>query len=341
LNPPLRVLYALWHYPHLSESYVRSEIRAVRALGVDVRVWAQEPGSAPYPSDVPFGYGELDKACADFRPHLIHTHWLRQPRQMRELRATGLPVTVRGHGFDSSRKKALKAARDPMVAAAFPFPQFVPRLPWNRKKIHGVQVGFDATFYPPGTDKHERKDRRLVTRAGVGIPSKDYNFFFQVAKRCPDHRFVLAICPAYTVEYYIDEVIAMNAALGNPAEIRLALQHEQVAELLREAGIYLHTSLPDEPFGMPISIAEAMASGCTLIGRRLGISADYIGDAGVTYTSLDQAVEQVRRTLAWSDAEWAAASRRSVDRAFGNFESTKSLAPIVAHWREIARAREG
>jgi glycosyltransferase involved in cell wall biosynthesis len=256
---------------------------------------------------------------------------------MKELRASGLPITVRGHGFDSSRKKARKAARDPLVAAAFPFPQFVPRLPWNRRKIHGVPVGFDATLYSPGTNK----DRRLVARAGVGIPSKDYNFFFEVAKRCPDHRFVLALCPAYTVEYYVDEVVAMNEALGRPAEIRHGLQHEQVAELLREAGIYLHTSLPDEPFGMPISIAEAMASGCTLIGRKLGVSAEYIGDAGVTYTSLDQAVAQVQRTLAWSDAEWAAAGKRSVERAFGNFESTKSLEPIVARWREIARAAEG
>ncbi len=334
MNPPLRVLYALWHYPHLSESYVRSEIRAVRALGVEVQVWAQEAGTAPYESDVPFGYGDLEKAVADFRPHILHTHWLRQPRQMKELRATGLPVTVRGHGFDSSRKKARKAARDPMVAAAFPFPQFVPLLPWQRRKIHGVPVGFDATLYSPG----ENKDRRLVARVGVGIPSKDYNFFFAVAKRCPDHRFVLALCPAYTVEYYVDEVIAMNAALGNPAEIRLALQHEQVAELLREAGTYLHTTLPDEPFGMPISIVEAMASGCTVIGRKIGVSARYIGDAGVTYTSLDQAVSQVQRTHSWSDADWAAASRRSVERAFGNFESTVTLAPIVARWREIAEA---
>jgi hypothetical protein len=31
MSSPLRVLYALWHYPHLSESYVRTEIRAVRA----------------------------------------------------------------------------------------------------------------------------------------------------------------------------------------------------------------------------------------------------------------------------------------------------------------------
>ena len=48
--------------------------------------------------------------------------------------------------------------------------------------------------------------------------------------------------------------------------------------------------------GMPISIAEAMASGCYVIGRKAGNSPSYIGDAGVTYSSVDQAVAQVRRT---------------------------------------------
>ncbi|MEX2207046.1 MAG: glycosyltransferase [Myxococcota bacterium] len=337
MSLPLRVLYALWHYPHLSESYVRSEIRAVRALGVDVQVWAQDPGTAPYESDVPHFYGDLGKVVAEFRPHLIHTHWLRQPRHMKELRATELPVTVRGHGFDSSRQKAMKAASDPMVAAAFPFPQFVPRLPWRRKKIFGVPVGFDASLYSPGI----HKDRRLVARVGVGIPSKDYGSFFEIARRCPDHRFVLAVCPAYTVEHYIDEIVAMNAALGTPAEIRHSLQHEEVAELLREAGTYLHTSRPGEPYGMPISIAEAMASGCYVIGRKLGISPSYIGDAGVTYSSVARAAAQVRATLAWSDADWHAARTRSVNRAFGNFVSTDVLAPIVSRWREIAGAKEG
>ena len=336
MNQPLRVLYALWHYPHLSESYVRSEIRAVRALGVEVFVWAQEPGSAPYTSEVPYAYGPLEKVVAEFRPHLIHTHWLRQPRRMKELRAIGLPVTVRGHGFDSSRKKAAKAARDPMVAAAFPFPQFVPRLPWKRRKILGVPIGFDATLHSPGT----KKDRRLVARVGVGLPSKDYRFFFEAAKRCPDHRFVLGLCPAHANEHYTGEVVATNAELGSPAEIRVSMQHEEVAELLREAGIYLHTTLPDEPFGMPISIAESMASGCYVIGRNLGVCKRYIGEAGVTYTSLDQAVSQVRATLAWSDAQWDAAARRSIERARRNFVSTETLAPIVARWREIAEAKE-
>jgi glycosyltransferase involved in cell wall biosynthesis len=121
---------------------------------------------------------------------------------------------------------------------------------------------------------------------------------------------------------------------------RHSLQHEEVADLLREAAIYLHTSRPNEPYGMPISIAEAMASGCYVVGRKLATSPRFIGDAGVTYSSVDQAVAHVLRTLTWSDAEWEAAGKRSVDRAFGNFVSTEVLAPMVARWRGIAQAKE-
>lgn len=91
---------------------------------------------------------------------------------------------------------------------------------------------------------------------------------------------------------------------------------------------------------MPISIAEAMASGCYVIGRKLGISRSYIGDAGVTYSYVAKAASQVRATLEWSDAQWEAALTRSVERAFGNSVSTDALAPIVSAWREIARSKE-
>jgi len=329
---PIRVLYALWHYPHLSESYVRWEIRAVRSLGVEVEVWAEERATAPYPSEVPYHFGELEKVVADFQPHLIHSHWLRQPRRITALREIGLPVTVRGHSFDGSRKKVVKALRDPMVRAAFPFPQYVPRRPWLRRRVLGIPAGFDPSTHSPG----ENKDHRLVVRTGVALPTKDYRTFFEVALRCPDHRFVLALCVAFKAEHCVDETVELNRALGEPAEIRHDLQHEEVAALQRQAGIYLHTTRPDEPFGMPISIAEAMASGCYVIGRDLPHSRRYVGPAGAAYSSVAEAAALVKQTLSWSNDDWTAASKRSVDRAFGNFVSTDVFAPMVARWREIA-----
>lgn len=334
MDEPLRVLYALWHYPQLSESYVRAEIRAVTKLGVAVEVWAQERPLATYTSDVPHHEGSIEQAVARFRPHVIHTHWLRQPKRMKELRGLGLPITARGHSFDSSRKKVVRTVRDPLLAAAFPFPHFIPRRPWLRRKVVGVPAAFDPALYSPG----ERKDRRLVARVGTALPGKDYETFLEVARRCPEHRFVLALCPAHKAEHWVGEFIAMNRALGEPVEIRVGIQHEEVAALLREAAIYLHTFSPDETFGMPISIAEAMASGCYLLARDLSVARSYLAEAGNTYRSADEAAALVAATLAWDEARWQAAGKRSADRAFSNFEGTRVLVPMVERWKEIAAA---
>lgn len=41
LGPGLKVLYLLWHYPQLSESYVETEIARMRRWGVEVEVWSE------------------------------------------------------------------------------------------------------------------------------------------------------------------------------------------------------------------------------------------------------------------------------------------------------------
>src|SRR5207248_1776978 len=75
---PLKALYALWEYPQLSESYIRTEIRAVRQLGVEVEVWSEEDVAAPFESEVPVHRGSLTEAIARFKPDVDHTHWLQR-----------------------------------------------------------------------------------------------------------------------------------------------------------------------------------------------------------------------------------------------------------------------
>ncbi len=72
----LKVLYALWHYPQLSESYVRTEIAAVRQMGIEVEVWSEEAVAAAFESEVPVHRGKLSEVIARARPDLVHTHWL-------------------------------------------------------------------------------------------------------------------------------------------------------------------------------------------------------------------------------------------------------------------------
>jgi len=114
------------------------------------------------------------------------------------------------------------------------------------------------------------------------------------------------------------------------------LQHEDVATLICRAGIYLHTNDANSRFGMPISISEAMASGCFLIARRSPAAYDYVQDAGDLYESPEEAADLVKQTAGWSQLRWKDAQRRSVDRAFSNFLNVGVLEPLVGQWRSLA-----
>lgn len=42
---PQRIAYVLWHYPILSETFIRREIRALRGVGFDIQIVADAPGA--------------------------------------------------------------------------------------------------------------------------------------------------------------------------------------------------------------------------------------------------------------------------------------------------------
>ena len=330
----LRVLYALWHYPQLTETYIRWEIECMQRWGVHVEVWSEcESPASPFATDVPVHHGSLASAIARVQPHLVHVHWLHSAVQYSgEIHKAGLPLTVRGHGFEVTRRHVMSLQRNPTVRAIYLFPH-LSRLFSGASKVRPMTTAFNGDLFYPGA----RKDRRLVVRTGPGLPTKDVQAFFDVAQQCPDHRFVLVLARCNGQERFLEKVDAYNRKLGNPVELRTNQPVEQVAALLREAGIYLHTHGLAVPYGMPMSIAEAMASGSYVIGRRCRASEAYIGNAGRVYGSAAEAAEQIRKTLTWNDEQWQRAQHLAVERAYRHFADIHVLRPMLEDWRRIAR----
>ncbi len=99
----------------------------------------------------------------------------------------------------------------------------------------------------------------------------------------------------------------LNQDLGRPVQILTDLLHLEVADLVGRAGIYLDTYVDDEavPFGMPVSIAEAMATGGFVLCRRLNCAAEYVSNPGRLYDSEGMAAELVRSTATWSENDGA------------------------------------
>lgn len=336
LPRPVRVLWAVWHWPQLSESYVRSEVDGMRRWGVDAAIWCEEPGAAPFAHDAPVLHGSLAAALREWQPHVLHTHWLTWGVAHRgAAAAAGVPLTVRGHGFEFQPALVDALRADPTVAGVYLFPHQARRWPGDAR-VRAVASAFDPTRYHP----RGAKDPRLVVRCGAALRTKDLGAFLRIATRCPDHRFVLALARAAHVPGVVEEIDAQNRSLGSPVELRIDVDHDELAALLGRAGVYLHTHGLQDPYGQPQSIAEAMASGCVVLARACPEAQEYVGDAGRLWSTDDQAVAFLHETATWDEARWAAARLRAVDRAFARHADRVVLRPILDDWLRLAAAME-
>lgn len=331
---PLRVLWAVWNYPQLTETYIRCELAAMRRWGVEVEVWSEIIDTkSPYAAEVPVHHGSLAETIARVRPDVVHVHWLNKGKDYREVVArAGLPMTVRGHSYEFATKSVKKLLCDPAVRSVYLFPHFARQIGDNAK-IHPMTSAFNEEwFYPPTL-----KDRRLVLRTGAGKPTKGLESFLEVASRCLDHRFVLILGQLPNLDNYVEQLLAENRRLGSPVEIKLNVSNEESAALMREAGIYLHTYGDEEPFGMPVSIAEALATGAyTLVRVRPG-AAEYLGTAGALYHTNDDAVNLIKSTLSWSQDDWQSQEAHAANSARQRFASESVLRPLLDNWLSMTQ----
>jgi glycosyltransferase involved in cell wall biosynthesis len=337
-----RILYVVWHYPQLSESYLEGEIRCLRRWGVDIAVWREVGPVSPYTPEVPVHEGDLEAVIRSFRPDAIHIHWLGFALQQDQvLDGLGLPVTLRMHGFDTTAEQFRKLLATSWLHRVYAFPRQLGLLDRPDARVLAVPSAFDTTLFEPEMDK----DPRLVLRAGSCLPSKDIGLFFELAKRLPSHHFVFAGVTCNEFEHYPEELRRLKAELGSPVELRFDVPRDQMTQLMERAAIYLHTIHPPHvpfgaPIGMPISIAEAMATGAYVLVRDLPELVEYVGDAGAAYSDLEHAAQLIEATTHWSEDEWRRYRVRASDRGYLHHADRLVLRPILQDWCELARQRD-
>jgi glycosyltransferase involved in cell wall biosynthesis len=338
LTDPLRVLYVVADYPQLSESYIRSEIDRMSRWGVRIEVWREqaETGS-PFDSPVPLHNGTLEAAIESMRPDVVHVHWLHVAHRYAPVAAAyQLPVTVRGHGFEFTDELLAGLVEDDSVQRVYAFPHMAENGDAAKPKVRCVPVAFNSAWYVPQTSK----DSKLVLRCGAGLPTKDLLTFVDIARLCPDHTFVLAIANVLGQEEFYAQLQEHNLQAGGPVEIRFDVQLEDMVELMSRAGIYLHTCNADLSVGMPISIAEAMATGAWVIARRQPALMTFAGvDTAAFYRNADEAAEFIRESADWDEQRWQRVQEASSSRACRNFADVDVLRPLLRHWQQLAGIR--
>jgi len=331
----MRVLYAVQNYPSLSGSYIESEVRAAAAFGIDVHVWSMDVSSeCRHPTVVPLHANRPLAACiAEIRPDLVHTHYLTGSEHFLEIvRAARVPYTLRAHGFEFRAALLDRLAADRAVARIFVFPHMAAdAAPHLRAKIAVLPAMYNPEIYRA----ERRTDPRSVLRVAAGLNTKHIEYFLAAAKLCPDHRFVLALACGYDFNRGpVTHFEALNRSLGEPVELLVNESWDALAERMQKAAIYMHTP-PNHYPGMPISIAEAMASGCYVIAPDIAGMRGYLGTSGgAIYRTPEEAAALIRATLAWQPADWERIARVASEFARKTYSSATVVETLVEHWRQ-------
>ena len=332
-----RVLYVVWQYPQLSEISIDAEIRCMLRWGAQIDVWrAREPPS-PHPAAAPIHNGPLADAVRRIQPDVIHIHWIGfAMQQAGALAQLGVPVTLRLHGFETTADHCRGFLEQPWVLAVYGLPHHLQLIGGSNPRLRAVPTAFDTMLFRP----HHEKDRRLVVRAGAMLRSKDLPLFLELADRLPQFRFVLAGITCTDAEGFV-EVIRQTKSR---CKVMVDVQREEMVGVMQRAGIYVHTARPPAaefgmPIGMPISIAEAMATGAHVLVPDLPELRAYVGNAGSTYRDVDEAADIIAATENWTEQQWKKAWMTSVERAFSTHADEIALRPIYEDWCAVARNR--
>lgn len=325
----MRVLYALYEADTLSESYIRTELDWMEAKGVVVSVWAQFAHLSTYsdPRAEKIVGGDVREAIERFKPDLVHTHWLMAAKRvLRAVEAAAKPLTIRGHSFEFNPKDVAFLEASPAVRRIWLFPHFV--APGMSDRVQPLPVCYDERRYRPGGPRNRRK----VFRASAGVKGKGLEELLEIASCVPELEFSLAVTRATDDPSYPDRI----AALAPPnLALHVSLQHDAVAEQMRSSGLYFRNHDPgSHPYGMPISAAEAMGSGCVLLARNDPAALAFIGDAGLFYESVEEAVDRLARTLEWDEAEWRRRESISLETA-RRYRTDEVLPAVLEEWRRI------
>jgi glycosyltransferase involved in cell wall biosynthesis len=326
----MRVLYLLWNYPQISETYITTEIAFALKCGIEVHVWSQinyHPNLAP---QCMVHRGSLAEAIAAVGPDLIHIHYLVVAKRHLHEIPPGIPVTIRGHSFDWNPNLAREMAEQPAVKRLYLFPHFVAAM-GGHAKAFALPVAYDTTLHGPAVIK----DRNLVLRLTAGLPTKSLDDVLAVSNRCPEFRFILGVSRAGGGEQFMEHLSRLNGYVKDRVQILIDLRPQVAADINRRAGIYLFTHDPaGHAFGMPISIAEALATGSYVLAPDVPAARSYIGEAGAFYRNPEEAANLIQTTRTWTDADWGRISQTAIQRA-ACFRDDVVLPHLIQDWRTL------
>jgi glycosyltransferase involved in cell wall biosynthesis len=292
-----RVLYLLREYPQVSQTYIKTELAAVRER-YELCILSTQQANIAEPNHLPYRLvkdrEEILAAIHEFKPQVIHAHYMIMGALTGEIaEAAGLPFTLRSHSFDVLETRGRRddaswaAARDYMRrdnclgVLGFPFLR-------DELLEFGVPAGklLDAQPVVDFARFHDRgPNGAAVMNMGAVRPKKRMEDFVELARLVPQRQFNL-----YAMGYKVEQLKAYSESRGAPVNFMPALPHEAMPAEYKKHTWLVYTAHPDmKSVGWPMAVAEAQAAGVgvCIAGIRPDLE-DYVGGAGYLYRDIQE-----------------------------------------------------
>lgn len=323
-----KVLYYLYEFPQLSQTYVKVELAAVsRRLLVDVVAtkYAKTPDKTAQPFNIISEPREVVKYVKRTQPDVLHSHWLYMAENLFAVaKATDVPFTIRAHSFDTLpliqelprcttfRRMVRRLKSKWLLEKRFfrtspwylygiarfinhPLCLGILSFPFSRKtlEIAGINSEKIIDCYPV-VDFNRFYDRSLngnaVMNVGITKPKKALKSYIDFAAT-QDMDFDL-----YAVKSDVETIEKYNLSRGKPVNIKMAVPFESMPDEYKKHRWLVYTAEKDKStVGWPIIIAEAQAAGVVVCMQNVRPDLrQYLGGAGYLFESIEEIQTLIR-----------------------------------------------
>lgn len=303
-----RILYVLYHYPQISETYIKVEIEEL-AGQYEIEVIALRSANYEYKNSHSYhianDFEEMLAIAEKFQPDVIHTHWMisHLTKVHRLAKALNVPFTVRSHSFDTLWKPergaipktvrdCLKIVNHPLCLGMMVFPYAVDRLiQAGAKQDKLVEVG-PVFSYEMFNNQAPNGDG--IVNVGACLPKKKFEDYIHLATLVPEREFHL-----YSLGYLTEDIKTKNIAAGEPVQLNEPIEHGDFPEQLKKMQWMVYTADPKlATVGLPMTLLEAQASGVGVCMRNLRPDLEgYLGGAGILYDSVEELVDIIKKPV--------------------------------------------
>jgi glycosyltransferase involved in cell wall biosynthesis len=254
---PMRVLSYNAMFPLLSETYIHEEMVALKDNGADIAFTSLLEPISPFPI-VETIWPDLNAALDGFRPDVVMVYWQPYLQQvLPELESRGVPFALRSHSFDYDPQVTAQLLLHPLCVGVWAYPHHAETIPG----CHALSPLFVRHAEMP----EPAETRDLIMSVSAGLPKKNWPLLFEALDLLDDFSRTIVVGRSNGLEYVPDAVVKTAATLRRPPEVIINAPRERVFSLLSRTAVLLYTVDEAVPNGMPMSVIEAMRTGCCVV----------------------------------------------------------------------------